>query len=124
MVISFARPFQMSKGHSTLSLKTVGIELNDREIQLKEMLLNVRRKIIAHSDKELMHFKSSTIKAFDNSDIRMPVITYDEGLYFKESELLEFKDFFFALKEHLCKFVFRLSQENPAIMDMYIQPNN
>ena len=124
MVISFARPFEKTSGRSTLGLKTVGIELTDREKQLKAMLLNVRRKIIAHSDEEMMHFKSYTFKIFEDTEVVMPHIIHDEGLNFEENVLLEFELFFAALKENLLKFIFKLSQKNPAIMEMYKQPNN
>jgi hypothetical protein len=50
LIISFARPFEPSRGQTTIGLRAIGLELNPEETRLKEAMLSLRRKVIAHSD--------------------------------------------------------------------------
>lgn len=122
MIISFARPFITSRSASTLGLKKLGIKLNQNEETLKEKLLNLRIKIFAHSDEDFMHFKSSSFLPFDDKNIHMPQITYDETLHFSHAELLECKIFFYGLIRHIAEFLFAVTQTRPEAVNFYQQP--
>ncbi len=123
MVISFGRAFEPTKKDSILSLKTVGISLNEAENELKTRLLTVRRKIVAHSDSEFMHFNASTFEIDGNEEIALPNIVHDEGLNFSETEFVRFEEFLRGLKYYLAKFIFKLSNKRPELLNVYKRPN-
>ncbi len=119
MVISFSRPFETSRNHSALSLNTVGIKLDHSELMLKDKILGVRRKIVAHSDIDFMHFKSSVL---DIEGFPFPYLQYDETLLFNPEELRLIERLLRELKFYISTFVIDLSKNNPGVLEFYKQP--
>ncbi len=120
-IISFARPFQASRGCTTLSLKSLGITLNSSQMQLKNKLIVLRNKIIAHSDFEEMHFRASTF-TIPSFDLKVPELQFDEGLSLTEEEVREFMELLILLRWEISNWLFLLAQRNPEMLNKYKLP--
>lgn len=122
-IISFSRPFQQSRGKTTLGLKELGVQLSQSEIDLQEKLLGFRKTIIAHSDDDEMHFKSSTFCITDDHrKFQFPNLTFDESLLLSESEIFQCADLTKRLLTNLCRFIFHIAQESPELLEKYKSP--
>ena len=119
-IISMARPFEKSKSGTTIGLRALGINLSKNQKLLVEKILNLRRKIIAHSAEEEMHFKVSTFPV--DEKLNFPNFQFDEGLHLEKRELLELEEFLKILKSEMARFFFKLAQENPEMLNKYKQP--
>jgi hypothetical protein len=122
MVISFSRPFALSRSKLILNLSKIGIRLDDNDKKNKEKMLKARNKIIAHSDEDFMHFKLSILKVDNRDDLIMPILIYDETLLFNYKELLTFEIFLRSLTRGIAKFIFDVAQKKPELMEFYKQP--
>lgn len=81
-VIAYGRPFTATVGVPTLSLKQIGVKPTPAEKQLHDELMAYRHKVVAHSDVERMRIAVTSFQPFDDHEVRMPVMTIDEGLPF------------------------------------------
>jgi hypothetical protein len=102
LIVSFTRPFEASRGHTSLGLKTINLQLNEGENLIKEKVLNLRKKVFAHSDEEFMHFIGSVLYPFDESKIGMPIFKFQESLYLEYDELR-------SLEELLRKLIYSIT---------------
>jgi len=63
LVVAYARPFTQSRGAAApLSMKMVGLKLSNDRQALHDRLMDMRNKIMAHSDSEMMRM---TTQPFD-----------------------------------------------------------
>ena len=63
LVVAYTRPFSQSRGAvPPLTMKTVDIKLSNERQALHNKLIEMRNKIMAHSDSEMMRM---TTQAFD-----------------------------------------------------------
>jgi len=124
-IISFCRPFEAARGKTTLSLKAIGVHLTEDELALKRHLMHLRRKIVAHSDEEEMHFRCKThdLKIRENSFV-LPELVFDEFLLLEEAEVYKFEVLLHKLTHHIAKFNFELAQEKPEYLNFYKQPDS
>jgi hypothetical protein len=81
-VISYWRPFAGSKGVPQLEFKHFGIEPTPEQLALHAWLRDRRNKVVAHTDLDRMRLALSTMKVFDDSDIMLPLMDFDDGLAF------------------------------------------
>lgn len=81
-VIAYGRPFTATVGVPTLSLKQNGVKPTPAEQQLHNDLMAYRHKVVAHSDVERMRIAVTSFQPFEDHQVRMPVMTIDEGLPF------------------------------------------
>lgn len=121
LIISMARPFENSRNGTTLSLRSLGIQLERAETQILEKVLHLRRKIIAHSDEEEMHFRSSIFLVLDG-DLNLPHLQFNEGLHFGESDLRKLECLLRRLQQDMYVFFFKLAQEEPGRLEAYQVP--
>ncbi len=122
-IISFCRPFEAARGKTTLSSKTVGIKLTEEKKALKQHLLYLRRKIVAHSDEDEMHFRGKT----HDMDIRgenyvLTELVFDESLHLTGDEAFEFQNLLHKLDGMITQFNIMLAQERPDLFNFYNQP--
>jgi len=80
VIVAFARPFEVSRGRTVLGLRAVGVRLTAAEEQLKSKVISLRRKDVADSDDEHMHFKISTVQPFNDSPVALPILQFQEGV--------------------------------------------
>ena len=123
LIISMARPFDTTRGGTTVGLRAMGVSLVDREKELKKRILDLRGKIIAHSSEEEMHFRVSTFPVLDG-DINFPHFQFNEGLHLNKMELLEIERMLQRLKSEMASFFFKLAQDQPEVLNKYKEPSS
>ncbi len=122
LIISLARPFETTRGSTTIGLNALGIKLSNDEKSLVEKILNLRRKIVAHSDEEEMHFRVSTFSM--DGGFNIPHFQFNEGLHFEQNELRRLEEFLRRIKHEMANFFFKVVQENPDMLNKYKQPDS
>lgn len=123
-VVAFARPFEVSRGRTALGLRAVGVQLNAAEEQLKCKIINLRRKVVAHSDEERFHFKISTVHPFEDSPVALPVLLFQETLRLDPAEVEELQALLRKLIRGVGKTVFSIAQSQPERLNVYKMPSN
>lgn len=121
LIISMARPFETTRG-TTIGLRALGIQILDNEKALIEKVLDLRRKIIAHSAEEEMHFRVSAFPV--EGEMKFPHFQFNERLHLEERELLELETFLRKLMSEMAHFFFKVAQENPEMLNKYKQPES
>lgn len=121
-IMSFCRPFSTSRAGVDLSLRLIGVYLTEPEKHLKERLLYLRNKIVAHSDSDEMHYKGVTIDVGDDVDLQVPLFLYDEGLELgaEERELLD--GLIRKLMHGIAEVSVGLCRSNPERFNTYKRP--
>jgi hypothetical protein len=123
VIISFARPFEGSRGQTTVGLRAIGIQPTEEEKEIQERLMKLRRKVIAHSDDDEMHFNVQMIQPMEDSEIRLPLFKFQESLYLKSAELRPLEAFLHRLIRTITGAHFRLAQSNPYRIERYQIPS-
>jgi hypothetical protein len=123
-IVAFARPFEVSHGRVVLGLRAVGVRLDTAEEQLKSKIVGLRRKVIAHSDDECMHFKISTLQALEDSPVALPVLLFQESLRLERAEVKDAQALLRKLLRGLTETIFVLAQSHPERLNVYKQPIN
>lgn len=84
-ILAYARPFSESRGgFPKLSLKMIGVQLDDQNKELHENLLDLRNRVVAHSDAEMMRMAVRFRELHIGNGETIPHIApvFDEGLDF------------------------------------------
>lgn len=123
-IVAFARPFEVSRGRTALGLRAVGVQLNADEEKLKNEVIELRRKVVAHSDEERMHFKISTIQPFEDSPISLPVLLFQESLRLESRKTEELVALLRKLIRALSETIFSIAQLQPERLNAYKAPGN
>ena len=121
-IISMSRPFQKSRGETTLSLKAFKSNITREEQKLIDKILTIRNKIIAHSDESEMYFKSDLI-SIDKS-LEFPIIKFKETLNFEKEEYIRIESLLKKFLYNISKFLFTYSKENPDLFKKFKTPKN
>jgi hypothetical protein len=123
VIISFARPFEGSRGQTVLGLRAIGIQLTEQEKQIHKRLMMLRRKVVAHSDDDEMHFNVQLIRPMEDSELRVPLFNFQESLYLTSAELRPLETFLRRLTHAITGALFRLAQSNPNRIEGYRIPS-
>ncbi|MFC4259854.1 hypothetical protein ACFOZ5_12510 [Marinobacter lacisalsi] len=123
LIISMARPFETTRGGTTIGLRALGISLNQEQKTLVDRVLDLRRKIVAHSSEEEMHFRISTIP-IDDGRFNLPHFQFNERLHLEEKELRQLEYFLRYLKHQMVEFFYKVAQEQPELLDRYKEPSS
>ncbi|TCS36774.1 hypothetical protein [Reinekea marinisedimentorum] len=123
LIVSMARPFETTRGGTTIGLRALGISLSKDQKDLVERILDLRRKIIAHSSEEEMHFRASTFTILDD-EYNLPHFQFNEGLHLNEQELLKLELFLRELRQKMATFFFKVAQEQPEMIQKYKEPES
>ena len=121
-IISFSRPFEKSRKATTLGLKAIGLSLTSDELALKDKILNLRRRAVAHSDEEFMHFRGGTLQPFDDSAVRMPYFTYSESLHLEPQDIHALENLLRKLIHAISLAIFSIAQSAPHRLERYQRP--
>ncbi|WP_242615587.1 hypothetical protein [Sphaerotilus mobilis] len=121
-IVSFARPFEMSRGQTTLGLKAIGVRLDSKDTQLKDKIVSLRQKVVAHSDEDYMHYRGVVLAPFNDSAIGLPVLKYSESLHLEESDLRPIEGLLQRLLTHITKALFQVAQSDPERLSVYKTP--
>lgn len=123
LIISLARPFETTRGGTTIGLRALGITLSNSEKSLVDKVLGLRRKIVAHSSEEEMHLRTSTFSILDGK-FNIPHFQFNEGLHLSEKELDELECFLRKLTKDIGVFFFNVAQEHPELLEKYKIPDS
>jgi hypothetical protein len=124
-IISFCRPFEQARGRTTLSLKAINAKLTAAENKLKDYLMTLRRKLVAHSDEDEMHFRCKTHELnIRKSAFVLPELVFDESLLLKEHEVYNFEELLHKLIFYTSEFSLNLAQKKPDILNFYKKPKS
>lgn len=123
VVVSFARPFEEGRGVTTLGLNAIGVRLDPEEIALKARILTLRRKVVAHSDDEYMHFRGTTFSPMDDHPMQMPFFQFDESLHLEKKDLRPLEDLLRKLGFDTYKALFAIAQQTPDRLNVYRAPS-
>lgn len=124
IIISFCRPFTQSQGGSQLSLKRIQATLSADEIKLKEDLIHLRNKIIAHSDSEEMHYKGTVIKINGNPEINAPLLIFDEELLLSSCQIKSLELLLRKFISAITEYTFVLCKSHPELFETYKIPTS
>lgn len=123
VIISFARPFELSRGQTVIGLKAIGVQLTQEERRLKERIMKLRRKVIAHSDENAMHFNIQLMEPLEGNELKLPLVRFAESLHFSASELRPLETLLARLTSSITTVLFRLAQTNPERIQGYKTPS-
>lgn len=120
-VVAFSRPFTDTRSGATLSLKKIGMKLSVEETLLKDELLRLRNKIVAHSDDEEMHYKGVTMEIGGTAE-KLPLFVWDEGLYLSGDQRSALASLLHRLIAALIDVTYHLCKTEPSRFDVYKLP--
>lgn len=123
VIVSFARPFEGSRGQTVVGLRMIGIQLTEQEKQIQERLMKLRRKVVAHSHDDEMHFNVQLIQPMEDSELRVPIFRFQESLYLSFAELRSLETFLRRLIHAIAGALYRLAQSNPDRIEGYRIPS-
>lgn len=123
LIISLSRPFEQSRTGTTLSLKAFDIKLNSGQEELLNKILRLRKKVIAHSDEEEMHFRSTSLSVLDGQ-FNFPHFQFNEGLHLEEGELFALEKLLHSLMDSLATVFFQIAQDSPSLINQYVEPES
>ncbi len=116
-IVSFSRPFKVGRGRKPLDLSIIDFKYSEDEYRLKDKILQLRDKIISHSDEAGMEYITHSFKISDDSEIRMPITTFRESLYLNKNEYHIFESFLRRLLQAVVKHTFQFVQSNPVLFE-------
>ncbi len=124
LVVAYARPFSQSRGAGPpLTMKMVDLKLSNERQALHDRLMEMRNKIMAHSDSEMMRM---TTQAFDVSlrDVEPPLYViqtvFDEGITLLRPLLVETNELLHEVYRAIYRTLHREAQANPKLFDLKI----
>ena len=123
LIISMARPFETTRGGTTIGLRALGITLNQDQKRLVKKILELRRTIVAHSSDDEMHFRVSTFPLKDGYQ-NVPHFQFNERLHLQEVELRQLESLLKYLKHQIAEFFYKVAQEQPELLDRYKEPSS
>jgi hypothetical protein len=121
IIIAYTRPFSQSKGGIPhLSLKMVGATLSAEQKKLHQKLMNLRNKVIAHSDADMMRMVSKAhLTKFDNGFKFVYLQTaFDEGLTFIGDELIALDELLHLMFSAMYTKLLKEAQMRPKDFDI------
>ncbi|PXX94715.1 hypothetical protein [Halomonas sp. LBP4] len=124
VIISFCRPFSPSRSGVHLSLKLIDVRLTEAEKEIKDRLLYLRNKIVAHSDSEEMHYKGVTIDLGEDVNFQAPLFIYDEGLGLSTHDHETLELLLKRLMRGIAATLFSLCRNDPERFDTYKKPRS
>jgi hypothetical protein len=124
VVVAFARPFETSRGRTALGLKAIGVNLNPEELSLRSKVLDLRRKVIAHSDDDEMHFRGSLLEPFEDTSLRMALFQFSESLHLDRSHMRPLESLLRKLMHAITRTLLQVAQATPSRLETYKMPRS
>lgn len=123
LIVSLSRPFVQSRKATTLSLKKIGLRLDSDDKRLLDRVVELRHKLVAHSDEDQMHFRTELFN-LDEDAPKLPNLIFDEGLLLNENELRRLEGLLRTLRQSISGYLFQLSQSSPDLFGEYLRPKH
>ena len=115
-IMAYSRPFTASAGgFPKLSMKMIGVQLDDKQKALHGKVIALRNKVTAHSDVQLMRMvvKHEPIDIGDGKAMSFIATAFDEGLDFLGSDVLELISLLYVVRRGVYTTLLNDAQENP-----------
>ncbi|SIT81257.1 hypothetical protein SAMN05421665_1242 [Yoonia rosea] len=123
-IVSYARPFSQSKGKTPkLSLKMCGVTLTPEEQELHDRVIDLRNKLVAHSDTEMMNFaaQAGEVMRHEGQPFYGLMVKHDEGLqFYKWMDQLDLIDLIRKVSFTLYDKMSELVQDDPKAFDIKV----
>ena len=123
-IIAFSRPFEPGRNETTLGLRTLGVRLTASEESLQQRILDLRGKVIAHSDEDEMHFTGEILEPLEDLPIRIPHFQYVESLYLGEGEAHALEHLLRRLLHRIASVLDELSKSAPERLSQHKRPRS
>lgn len=125
LVISYTRPFTQSRGHALpLSMKMANLKLSDDSRALHDRLVEMRNKIVAHSDNEMMRMTIQPFDVFEGEDGRpalyMLQTVFDEGITLLGPLLNEVSSLIQQVYQAITRTLYKETQVDPKSFDIRV----
>jgi hypothetical protein len=120
-IISFARPFEGSRGQTVVGLRAIGIELDGQENRLRGRLMKLRRKVIAHSDDDSMHYRA-LVHSLHDGEFGLPQFIFQESLFLPQCDHRPLEHLLRRLTSGIYSALFEIAQTEPARLVKYKVP--
>src|ERR1700730_2967774 len=124
LVVAYTRPFSQSRGGSApLTMKMVGLKLSKDRLALHDKLMDMRNKIMAHSDSDLMRM---TTQPFDvpmrEGEPPMYLIqtVFDEGITLHGKILIEANELLHQVYQAISITLHNELQANPELFNLRV----
>ncbi|MFZ5734384.1 MAG: hypothetical protein ACOY4O_16730 [Pseudomonadota bacterium] len=117
LIIAYTRPFTQTKGTvPRLSIKMTNAKLTQEQSSLHGRVMELRNKITAHTDEEMMRFATTTfpLDQDNGTDFHFLQMEFDEGLTFIGNELWEFDTLLRTVSAATYRTLLEQVQANPA----------
>lgn len=124
LVVAYARPFTQSRGEAVpLTMKMVDLKLSTDRHALHDTLVEMRNKIMAHSDGEMMRMTTQTFDIpMHEGEPPMHLIqtAFDEGVTLTGSRLIEVNELLREVFYAVYRTLHREAQADPKSFDLRI----
>jgi hypothetical protein len=121
IIMAYTRPFSESKGEvPRLSVKVAGAKLNDEQKALHQRLMNLRNKVIAHSDADMMRIVSQAHPMTFDDGIEFVGLeaVFDEGLIFIGHDLIALNELLHIVFNTVYTILLKGAQARPKDFDL------
>ena len=124
LVVAYARPFTQSRGEpAPLTMKMVDLKLSKERQALHDSLMEMRNKIMAHSDSEMMRMTTQTFDVpMHEGEPPMYLIqtVFDEGVTLIGFRLIEINELLREVFHAIYRTLNREAQADPKSFDLRI----
>jgi hypothetical protein len=124
LVVAYVRPFTQSRDAAApLSTKMVGLNLSNDRQALHDRLMDMRNKIMAHSDSEMMRMTTQPFDApMKDGEPPMYLIqtVFDEGVSLLGALLIETNELLREVYQAVYGTLHKKLQANPELFDIRI----
>jgi hypothetical protein len=117
VIVAFARPFEPSRGRTAVGLKAIGVSLSPEELSLQAKVLDLRRKVIAHSDEDEMHFRGTLLEPFEDTSPRMALFQFSESLHLDPGHMRPLESLLRKLMHAITRTLFQVAQTTPSRLE-------
>jgi hypothetical protein len=124
LVVAYTRPFSHSRGEAPpLTMKMVDLKLSKERQALHDSLMEMRNKIMAHSDSEMMRMTTQTFDVpMREGDPPMYLIqtVFDEGVTLTGFRLIDVNELLREVFHAVYRTLHREAQADPKSFDLRI----
>jgi hypothetical protein len=124
LVVAYTRPFSQSRGDAApLTMKMVDVKLSKERQALHDSLMEMRNKIMAHSDSEMMRMTTQTFDVpMHEGDPPMYFIqtVFDEGVTLTGFRLIDVNELLREVFYAVYRTLHREAQADPKSFDLRI----
>jgi hypothetical protein len=124
LVVAYTRPFSQSRGESApLTMRMVGLKLSKDRLALHDKLMDMRNKIMAHSDSDMMRLTTQPFGvSMREGEPPMYLIqtVFDEGITLHGNILIEANELLHQVYQAISTTLHDELQANPELFNLRV----